>query len=319
MRRHICWIALLLLATAMILPVVGDEASGFSLEKVGEGAWAAIATDSGLAGANAGFVVGEDGVAVVDTFESPKAARQLLAEIRKITPLPIRFVVNTHYHLDHVNGNDVFAEAGATIVGHRNLRAWIRSENLKFLEGTPKPEEKARIASLPLPAVVYNRGVDLFLGSRRLEVRFFPGHTGGDSVVYVPDANLVFCGDLLWKDHFPNLIDANTGQWIETLDQFQSTYGSATYVPGHGGVAKSSDVVALKQFFSVLRAAIQHEISQGKTGDELVNPVLAELRSQFGAWAWFDDFAREDIEQTAQELSRTKKVPVPVAPGQNLQ
>src|SRR5580700_11489851 len=86
-------------------------APDFQLQKIGPGIWAAIVSDTGLAGGNAGFVIGDDGVLVIDTFQDPRPAKALLAEIRKLTPLPIRFVVNTHYHLDHVNGNDVFAAA----------------------------------------------------------------------------------------------------------------------------------------------------------------------------------------------------------------
>ena len=108
------------------------EAPDFTLRKVGDGVWAVIARDYGKAFANAGFVVGDNGVAVIDTLQDPEAARALLAEIRKITQLPIRYVVNTHYHIDHVNGNDVFAGAGAMIVAHRHVRTWMRSENLKF-------------------------------------------------------------------------------------------------------------------------------------------------------------------------------------------
>jgi cyclase len=100
-------------------------APDFTLRKVSDGVWAVIASDGGKAFGNSGFVVGDNGVAVIDTFQDPEAARELLAEIRKITTLPIRFVVNTHYHIDHVNGNDVFAGAGATIVAHRNVRAWM--------------------------------------------------------------------------------------------------------------------------------------------------------------------------------------------------
>src|SRR3974377_366806 len=100
----------------------------FRLQKIGNGVWAAIVSDEGLAGGNAGFVIGDDGVLVIDTFQDPQPARAMLAEIRKVTPLPIRFVVNTHYHLDHVNGNDVFAAAGATIVAHRNGGGWSRTE-----------------------------------------------------------------------------------------------------------------------------------------------------------------------------------------------
>src|SRR6476646_6145414 len=83
----------------------------FTVKKIGEGVYAAIGADGGKAGSNAGFVVGSNGVLVVDTFQDAAPARDLLAEIRKITNLPIRFVVNTHYHLDHTGGNAVFAQA----------------------------------------------------------------------------------------------------------------------------------------------------------------------------------------------------------------
>ena len=190
----------------------------FHLQKIGNGIWAAIVNDQGLAGGNAGFVIGDDGVLVIDTFQDPRPAKALLAEIRKLTPLPIRFVVNTHYHLDHVNGNDVFAATGATIVAHRNVRAWMRTENIKMLDPPVTPEKKARVESLTLPTVVHDSHIELYLGSRRINVRYYPGHTGGDSVVSIPDAHVVFCGDMLWKEHVPNLIDASTKAWIESLD-----------------------------------------------------------------------------------------------------
>src|SRR5580704_9815481 len=105
--------AFLLLFGISTVPASG-AAPDFQLQKVGNGIWAAIVNDQGLAGGNAGFVIGDDGVLVIDTFQDPRPAKALLGEIRKLTSLPIRFLVNTHYHLDHVNGNDVFAAAGAT-------------------------------------------------------------------------------------------------------------------------------------------------------------------------------------------------------------
>src|SRR5579864_2596154 len=209
----------IILAVWFAVLAVAD--TDFALQKIGNGVWAAIVNDAGLAGGNAGFVIGDDGVAVVDTFQDPRPAADLLAEIRKITNLPIRFVVNTHYHLDHVNGNDVFAAAGAVIVAHRNVRAWVRTENIKMIDPPVTDEKKDRVRSITLPNVVHDSEVDLYLGSRRVEVRYYPGHTGGDSVVSIPDAHVVFCGDLLWKDHIPNLIDATTPAWIKTLDAMQ--------------------------------------------------------------------------------------------------
>src|SRR5215472_7749420 len=127
---------------------LGDQAPDFTVKKIGEGVYAAISPDRSKAGSNAGFIVGSAGVLVVDTFVDVAPAKELLAEIRKITNLPIRFVVNTHYHLDHTGGNAVFAEAGATILAHRNLRGWLRTENLKFIDPNPKPEDKARMEAL---------------------------------------------------------------------------------------------------------------------------------------------------------------------------
>jgi cyclase len=298
------------LAFALLVLVRANAAvPDFQLQKIGNGIWAAIVNDEGLAGGNAGFVIGDDGVLVIDTFQDPRPAKALLGEIRKLTPLPIRFVVNTHYHLDHVNGNDVFAAADATIVAHRNVRAWMRSENIKMLDPPITAEKKARVASLTLPTVVHDSHLDLFLGARRINVRYYPGHTGGDSVVSIPDAHVVFCGDMLWKDHIPNLIDASTGAWVESLGSMQKDYGPSTWVPGHGGVANAQDVMTFRKYLADLRAGIKREQAAGKSGDGLVQALLPGLQSNYGKWGFFKDYAADDIKQTAQELSGTKRLP----------
>jgi glyoxylase-like metal-dependent hydrolase (beta-lactamase superfamily II) len=281
----------------------------FRLQKIGDGIWAAIVSDEGLAGGNAGFVIGDDGVAVIDTFQDPRPAQALLGEIRKLTPLPIRFVVDTHYHLDHVNGNDVFAAAGATIVAHRGVRAWMRTENIKMLDPPVTPEKKARVASLTLPAVVYDDHIDLYLGSRRINVRYYPGHTGGDSVVWIPDAHVVFCGDMLWKEHVPNLIDASTKEWIESLQAMRAAYGPATFVPGHGDVAEERDLATFQKYLEDLRAGVRREQAAGKSGDALIEALLPGLKSSYGKWGFFSDYAGAGIEQTGQELLGKKRLP----------
>ncbi len=302
------WIPLVLLGI-MACSRAGAAAGDFVLQKIGDGVWAAIINDQGKAGGNAGFVVGDDGVVVIDTFQDPEPAADLLAEIRKITKLPIRFVVNTHYHLDHVNGNDVFAAAGAVIIAHKNVRAWIRTENIKMIDPPVTPEKKARVQSITLPNVGYDSSVDLYLGSRRVNVRYYPGHTGGDSVVWVPDVHVVFCGDLLWKDHIPNLIDASTPAWIKTLDAMPADYGTSIWVPGHGDIANADDILTLRKYMSDLRDAVSREKTKGKSGDSLVQAILPSLRSNYGKWGFFDELAGAGILETAEELSGTKKFP----------
>lgn len=305
----------LLLASIFLFVCVAalaDTPVPFTLHKIGPGIWVAIdnlAAKAAGSGANAGFVIGNDGVAVIDTFENVAAAQDLLAQIRQKTSLPIRFVVNTHYHIDHVAGNNIFAAAGATILAQQNVRAWERTQNLRFFGPKITPKQKEFVETLGLPSVTYKNGVELYLGARRLVVRALPGHTGGDSIIYVPDAGVVFCGDLFWNHKLPNLIDASTKPWIESLNTLLSDYPAATFVPGHGDeVGTAADVRAFRDYLVFLRAAIEKAQAQGKSGDALLAVVLPQLKEKYGSWGFFG-FATSDIKYTDEELRGTKKIP----------
>jgi cyclase len=283
----------------------------FTLKPLGQNIYAAIDDAKGDAGANAGFVIGDDSVLVVDTFENPEAAKLFLAEIRKLTRLPVKFVVNTHYHLDHVAGNSIFTKEGAVILAHRNVRAWIHTENLKFFGKDIKPEQRALVEGLVSPAIVYDSNVEIFLGTRRIRVRTFPGHTGGDSVVTIPDARVAFCGDLFWRNTLPNLIDASTELWINTLPKIAGEFPQGTFVPGHGDVGNAADVGAFRGYLSDLRAMVAGPVKEGKSGDDLVNAVLPQLKEKYVKWDFFEDSAKSDILDTAAELRGDKKIPRP--------
>ena len=302
--------ALLLISVA----IAADAPAPFTLHEIGPGIWAAIdnpAAKSARAGANSGFVIGSDGVLVFDTFENPAAAQELLNQIRQKTNLPIRFVVNSHYHIDHVAGNNIFAAAGAVILAQQNVRAWERTENKKFFGAKITPEETKMVESLGLPSITYKDGVELYLGTRQIIVRSFPGHTGGDSVAYVPDANVVFCGDLFWDHTLPNLIDASTKPWIETLDTLIQHHPNATFVPGHGEVGRLQDVKDFRGYMSDLRDDIAQAQSAGKSDDDLIAAVLPELQQKYGSWDAFAYFSKPDIHYTDLELSGQKRIPQP--------
>jgi cyclase len=303
------WIAWFLVWIALATRDAHAAGPDYRLEQVRNGVWVAIVNDAGLGGGNAGFIIGDQAVAVIDTFQDPRPAQALLSDIRKRTALPIRFVVNTHYHLDHVNGNDVFEAAGAIIVAHRNVRAWMRTENLKMLDPPVTPEKKTRVASLTLPTVVHDGHIDLYLGSRRIEVRYYPGHTGGDSVIWVPDEKVLFCGDMLWKEHVPNLIDASTGAWLSSLDAMQKDYAPSVWIPGHGDLANARDVQTFRTYLADLRTNVRREQTAGKSGDALVQAILPGLNSKYGKWAFFMDYAGMGILQTGEELSGVKRLP----------
>lgn len=314
MRTHLIRCGVLVLVLMSCRLSAANTGPFFTLHEIGAGVYAAVAVPKSGAGSNAGFVVGTDSVAVIDTFEDPAAAEALLAAIHKITALPVRYVINTHYHLDHVSGNTVFAQAGAVVLAQRNVRAWERSENLKFFGEHPTPQERQRVEALGLPMIVYRDGVEIYLGERKLVVCVLPGHTGGDSAVIVPDADAVFTGDLFWNHTLPNLIDANTAEQIASNDVFLRDYPAATFMPGHGEIGHAAEVRAFRDYLAALRQAVGRAQKQGKTGGALVAAVLPELKRKYGGWGWFDYFIRHNIEQTAAELNGSKRVPKPVLP-----
>jgi glyoxylase-like metal-dependent hydrolase (beta-lactamase superfamily II) len=295
---------------------IAQAPAAFTLHDLGNGAWAAIdnpAAKAARSGANAGFVIGSDGVAVIDTFENVAAAQSLLDEIHKKTNRPVRFVVNTHYHLDHVAGNSIFANAGATILAQENVRSWERTENAKFFGPKITTQQKEEVESLGLPSITYKNGVTLYLDRRALVVRSLLGHTGGDSVIYDSSANVVFCGDLFWNHTLPNLIDASTKPWIASLDTLLADYPSATFVPGHGNEpGHAADVRDFRGYLVDLRAFIQKARADGKSGDALVDAVLPQLQQKYGSWNFFA-FAKSDIKYTDAELRGTKRIPEPPA------
>ena len=284
----------------------------FTLRQVGPNAWAAVdnAAAAEPAGGNAGFVIGDEAVAVIDTFWSVDAAKRLLAEIRTRTKLPVKYVVNTHYHLDHVAGNGLFEDAGATILAHRNVRGWIRTENFTLLGKYLTPELKAVIEVLVAPTVVFDQGANLYLGSRRIQVRSFQGHTGGDSIVVIPDSRIIFAGDLFFRNMLPNLIDASTSAWIDTLASLLAEDGDRyTFVPGHGDVGRARDVAAFREYLITLRALVAEAEGQGKSGDALAEAALPALKAKYGQWEFSDYLAKENLRQTDAELTGKKRIP----------
>jgi cyclase len=291
----------------------------FTLKEVGPSVWAAIPNPkSGApASANTGFVIGDDGVAVIDASMNVDAqgnlgtetAKQLLAAIRAKTQLPVRYLINTHHHMDHVGGNAVFADAGAIVLGHRNVRRWIHTEHLRLLTKDSKPAVKAFMEALVAPMVTYDQSAELHLGSRTIRIQSYPGHTGGDSVVLVPDAKVVFAGDLLWRDMVPTLVDASTKPLIETLDTLATAEPGATFVPGHGEVGNAKDVAAFREYVVALRTLVAEAQAAQKSGEALADAVMPGLTAKYGRWQGFEYAARPSVLEMESELRGTKRIP----------
>lgn len=171
---------------------------------------------------NVGLVVGSAGALVIDTRATTEEAEELLGHIREVTDLPVRWVVNTHSHFDHVNGNGVFTEA--TAYAHENT-----------------------VAAAELTAVSFSVAKVIDLGDRRVELLYLGNaHTAGDAVVVVPDVNVFFLGDLVEESQAPQYGDDSFPlEWPDTLERIIGTMpAGAIVVPGHGAVVDAAFATA---------------------------------------------------------------------------
>jgi cyclase len=314
---------------------VAKAEDDFQLVKVADGVYAAIAKPGGLASGNAGFVVGDDGVVIVDTFFTPTAIEELISEIGKLTQQPLKQAVNTHYHLDHTGGNQVLAARGVPIVAHDNVAKWQTTKNRRFL---PLPEElqkrRADVAKqlgetpedqkdkraqferqlrridammtikLTNPTVTFGSGtLHLYLGKREVVLFTLPGHTGGDVLAYVPDANVVFMGDMGWSKTLPNLVDATVNDWIPSLDKILKEYPTAKFIPGHGEVATAAEMRDFRDYLDDLRSRVKQAIGDGLTIEQAKQQL--KLPEKYKGFA-FQNFAQPNVEDMYKELKGTK-------------
>jgi glyoxylase-like metal-dependent hydrolase (beta-lactamase superfamily II) len=313
-RRSICALAALLMFSG---PGASQGSSSaalpFVLKQIGPGVYAAIDGPEHKSGSNAGFVIGDDGVLVVDSFFTTDAARSLVAEIRRLTPKPIRYVVNTHYHVDHTGGDQVLRDAGAIIIAHKNVRGWVRTNNINLLGDRITPELKARIEALPLPDLVTDKDLTVWLGSRKIVVKTVLGHTGSDLTVFVPDAKVLFCGDLLWRKVAPNLIDGSVREWAATDADFEAIPDAAHthFVPGHGDIAEVRDVADFRAYLLDLQRLVGEGRKSGLKGVALTQDVAPKLKARHPDWSISDRAAAFEVRYMDQELSGTKQRPIP--------
>lgn len=211
---------------------------------------------------NAGFVVTSDGVVVIDALGSPALAEELLAAIRRITPLPVRHVIVTHYHADHIYGLQVFKAAGASVVAHALGRDYLSSDTARLRldasrqELFPWIDEKTRL-------IAADRWLDaaetrLTVGGVDFVIRHAgPAHTAEDLAVWLPQRGVLFSGDLVFRGRIPFVGQADSRQWIVSLEKLIAD-APRTVVPGHGPASTEplADLRLTRDYLVHLRQAM---------------------------------------------------------------
>jgi glyoxylase-like metal-dependent hydrolase (beta-lactamase superfamily II) len=221
------------------------------------------------AGGNIGLSVGADAVFIVDDQYAPLAGR-IKAAIAAITPKPVQFVLNTHYHFDHTGGNEAFGQAGALIVAHDNVRRRLSADQLiSFIGARQEATPKAG-----LPVVTVPGEIRFHLNGERIDAFHVPrAHTDGDLIVHFTGSDVVHMGDTFFNGFYP-FIDTGSGGSAEGLvaahDRVLALAGEATkIIPGHGPLASRRDLQVQRDMIATVAQRIRDQRRAGRTDAQI--------------------------------------------------
>ena len=207
---------------------------------------------------NAGFIVTDEGVVVLDSLGTPSLANMLLAKIRSVTDKPILKVIVTHYHADHIYGLQVFKEQGAQIIAPKGAMVYLGSakaesllEDRRFaLE--PWVNESTHLVS---PDIIIDKPMTFKLGKTKFTLDVLgAAHSDGDLTLFVEPEQVFFSGDIIFEGRVPYLGDSNTKTWLETLIQMETGKIKAL-IPGHGPAAQDPNkaITATRRYLAKIR------------------------------------------------------------------
>lgn len=228
-------------------------------------------------GANAGIIIGNDGIVVIDTLISAKEAKRFIKDIRAISDKPVRYVVNTHYHLDHAFGNSEFAKLGAVIVAQENDKRQMEKTAVDTLKNIGQFGLNAddMAGTYPAyPAITYGDRMTIDIGGQLVElIHARHSHTSGDTLVYLRDKKIVFTGDILFTNYHPFLGEGNIEEWAKELDDIRAM-DAQKIVPGHGPLSGKKDLEDMKAYIILFDRKARELAS--KSGN--VEAISAELK-----------------------------------------
>lgn len=251
--------------------------------------------------ANVGFVIGSEAVAVIDTGGSYAVGMALKRALRAITPLPVRYVINTHGHPDHVFGNAAFVEADSTageerprFIGHATLPRFLALRGDAYVRNLKQQLGAGADGSrLVAPGATVQDRLTLDLGGRKLELKAWPkAHTDNDLTVFDAASGTLWTGDLLFIERTP-AIDGDLQGWLAAMDALDKMPAGLT-IPGHGPVTRDKNAALARQrhYLATLLHDVRASIQQGADMPDTMATAAASERRR---WQLFDVVNRRNV------------------------
>jgi len=260
------------------------------LREVAPNTYAYLQHDGTWGISNAGFLVGEEGLLVIDATMVATMARSFIEEIRRVSDQPFRHLINTHSHPDHTGGNRLFA--GAEIISHRACREEMERQQaprpsnqtsgpnpLASIPRTPALERMFQMIaedpsrSIPLPSVTFEDRLTLRYGETEVQlVHYGPAHTFGDTLVYFPQSKVLFAGDVAFFYSMPLAAGGKVGSWLRVIDKVKEM-DIELVVPGHGPIGTKTELEDEREYFEFLMAETRGCFERGMTAADAAKEI----------------------------------------------